>query len=295
MVMMKGLKGMAMMKPQSLIPFRNASASAIASPYNPRDDRYHLDMINLNEKTFAYLLNKAKEFSLIRNDKEQGNRDIRSRMNLEKGMVLFKNYVSVSEQVEIVNTCQKFGMGPGGFYRPVTRAGRRKNFQMMCFGRNWDPITRYDWKHRSDGSEAPPIPNHLLLLAVKSILRAHDSYMPLMDPDICIVKFYTTTIGKLRLRQDRDEGRSSLEGGLPVVSVTIGDSVRFVYSYTGDMAHAKEITLQSGDVLIFGGESRHIYHGIKKIIPESAPFSLLQQTNLVPGSLNLTFKDYSLD
>ncbi|XP_071687608.1 DNA N(6)-methyladenine demethylase ALKBH1D-like [Rutidosis leptorrhynchoides] len=250
-----------------------------ASSYNPCDDNYHLDLINSNEKTTAYLCNKAKRFSLIRNDKVQGNHE-RLGEFLEKGMILLKNYVSVSDQVEIVNTCQKFGMGPGGFYRPVTRAGRRKNFQMMCFGRNWDPITRYDWKHRSDGSEAPPIPNQLMSLAVNSLLKAHDSYMPLMDPDICIVKFYTTTIGKLCLRQDRDESRSSLEGGLPVVSVTIGDSARFVYSYTGDMAHAKEILLQSGDVLIFGGESRLIHHGIKKIIPESAPFSLLQQTNL---------------
>ncbi|XP_071742519.1 DNA N(6)-methyladenine demethylase ALKBH1D-like [Rutidosis leptorrhynchoides] len=251
-------------------------------------------MINSNEKTTAYLWSKTKRFSLIGNDKEHGNLE-RSWVDLEKGMILLKNYVSVSDQVEIVNTCQKFGMGPGGFYEPLTRNGRTMNFQMMCFGRNWDPITRYDWKHRSDGSEAPPIPNQLMSLAVNLLLEGQDMHLPLMDPDICIVKFYTTTFEELSLRQDLDESRSSLEGGLPVVSITVGDSAKFVYSYTGDVGHAKEVLLQSGDVLIFGGESRLIHHGIKKIIPESAPLSLLQQTNLVPGSLNLTFKDYSLD
>lgn len=92
--------------------------------------------------------------------------------------------------------------------------------------------------------------------------------------------------------QDRDESRESLQKRLPVVSISIGDSAEFLYSDQRNVEKAESVLLESGDVLIFGGESRHVYHGVSSIIPNSAPEKLLQDTCLIPGRLNLTFRQY---
>ena len=93
-------------------------------------------------------------------------------------------------------------MGRGGFYQPGFNSGAKLNLHMMCFGRNWDPQTKYAARYRADGSEAPPIPDKLVSLVKTSIKdsRAHDDKIPSMHPDICIVNFYTTT-GRLGMHQ----------------------------------------------------------------------------------------------
>lgn len=90
--------------------------------------------------------------------------------------------------------------------------------------------------------------------------------------------------------QDDDESPDSVDKGLPVVSISIGDSATFLYRYKDEKEPA-EISLQSGDVLIFGGKSRKILHGVKEIIQNSAP-PPIQESMLKPGRLNLTFRQY---
>lgn len=92
--------------------------------------------------------------------------------------------------------------------------------------------------------------------------------------------------------QDRDESPESLEKGLPVVSFSIGDAAEFLYGDEKDVDKAENIVLESGDVLIFGGKSRRVFHGVTAIKPNTAPKALLEATNLRPGRLNLTFREY---
>jgi alkylated DNA repair dioxygenase AlkB len=92
--------------------------------------------------------------------------------------------------------------------------------------------------------------------------------------------------------QDCDESEASLVKGLPVVSFSIGDSADFLYGDQRDEDKAEQVKLESGDVLIFGGESRHVFHGVSAIHPNTAPKTLLEETNLRPGRLNLTFREY---
>lgn len=94
------------------------------------------------------------------------------------------------------------------------------------------------------------------------------------------------------LVQDKDESQESLNIGLPVISISIGDSAEFLYGDQMDTNKAEKVVLKSGDVLIFGGKSRHVYHGVTSIIAETAPQALLQETDLRPGRLNLTFRKY---
>lgn len=91
--------------------------------------------------------------------------------------------------------------------------------------------------------------------------------------------------------QDCDESAESLHNGLPVVSFSIGDSADFLYGDQRDVGKAEKILLESGDVLIFGGKSRLIFHGVTAIHPNTAPKHLLEETNILSGRLNLTFRE----
>ncbi|KAI7740380.1 hypothetical protein M8C21_012727 [Ambrosia artemisiifolia] len=213
---------------------------------------------------------------------------------LGSGVILLKNYLSLKDQVDIVNICEKRGVGHGGFYEPSHQNGAKLRLQMMCFGRNWDPVTKYKERYRSDGSKAPPLPYELSSLAKTTIQNAqvHLKELPSMCPDICIVNFYSPVYGRLGLHQDRDESSDSLRRGLPVVSISIGDTAEFLYGYTRNRNKLDNVLLQSGDVLIFGGKSRRIFHGVNQVFPNTAPLPLLQQTALRPGRLNLTLRQF---
>ncbi|CAN1771865.1 Alpha-ketoglutarate-dependent dioxygenase AlkB homolog [Linum perenne] len=216
---------------------------------------------------------------------------------LRPGMVLLKHYIPLESQVEIVKTCRELGMGEGGFYRPGYQDGAKLRYYMMCLGFDWDPETRrYERRRRIDNAEAPPIPFEFESLVMKSIDDAHElirknHILPPMVPDICIANFYTVN-GRLGLHQDRDESKESLKKGLPVVSFSIGDSAEFLYGDHRNKDMAEKVMLESGDVLIFGGESRHVFHGVSSIVPHSAPKSLVEETGLRDGRLNLTFRQY---
>ncbi|KAL0375418.1 UNVERIFIED_CONTAM: Alpha-ketoglutarate-dependent dioxygenase AlkB [Sesamum radiatum] len=206
--------------------------------------------------------------------------------------------------VKIVNRCRELGCGPGGFYRPGYDDGAKLRLYMMCLGLDWDPQTRKYGERRHHDQVAPPgIPHEFTSLVRRVLDDSHtlikrvfktenvEDILPASPPDLCIVNFYTTN-GRLGLHQDRDESPESLLKGFPVVSISIGDSAEFLYGDQRDVDKAKSVLLESGDMLIFGGESRLIFHGVKTIIPDTAPRPLLEATKLRPGRLNLTFRKY---
>lgn len=217
--------------------------------------------------------------------------------SLRPGMVLLKGYLTLSDQEKIVKKCRELGMGDGGFYQPGYREeGTKMHLKMMCLGKNWDPESgQYGDQRPFDGANPPEIPPDFHTLVLNAIRHSNalfpDNPLPSISPDICIVNFYSQT-GRLGLHQDKDETQDSLRQGLPVVSFSIGDSADFLYGDHRDVDKAQNLTLQSGDVLIFGGPSRNLFHGVSTIHKTTAPDILLQHTNLRPGRLNLTFRQY---
>ncbi|GJU25683.1 alkylated DNA repair protein AlkB [Tanacetum coccineum] len=242
------------------------------------------------------------------------NREKRNQLNrskqgqniimLRSGMVLMKGYISFNDQVSIVKKCRELGLSDGGFYQPGYRDGTKLHLKMMCLGKNWDPESKlYSDTRPSDNAKLPGIPD-IFSDMVKKAIRDSNTYLeenipkayagqliPSMSPDICIVNFYTAS-GKLGLHQDKDESPKTLKQGLPVVSFSIGDSAEFLYGDDRDIDKADKVILESGDVLIFGGKSRLVFHGVTSIIPKTAPISLLDATDMIPGRLNLTFRRF---
>ncbi|PKU69411.1 uncharacterized protein LOC110105575 [Dendrobium catenatum] len=221
---------------------------------------------------------------------------------LRPGMILLKKFLGCMDQVKIVSKCRELGVISGGFYWPGYVNGAKANLQMMCLGKDWNPESRlYDKSRSFHGAVPPKIPEELRKLVDRALnayhgfLRAFTNKVeeiPNMSPDICIVNFYSYS-GRLGLHQDRDESEESLRKRLPIVSFSIGDSAEFLYSDVRDVDKAERVTLESGDVLIFGGDARHIFNGVRCIKPNTAPKILIDKTTkLRPGYLNLTFRQY---
>jgi len=89
------------------------------------------------------------------------------------------------------------------------------------------------------------------------------------------------------LHQDKDESAESLSAGVPVVSVSLGDTARFQLGGWRRRDPVESYLLESGDVFVFGGPSRLRYHGVTRILPASGPPALG-----LDGRFNLTFRKY---
>lgn len=104
-----------------------------------------------------------------------------------------------------MNMCHKLGVGPGGFMQPGYQSGSKLKLHRMCFGRNWDPETKYRVPYNIDGSTPPPVPQEFVSLVQTLIQDAQarlnsPDEIPSMNPDVCLVNFYTST-GRLGLHQ----------------------------------------------------------------------------------------------
>ena len=154
--------------------------------------------------------------------------------------------------------------------------------RMLCLGRHWNAQTyRYEAARTDfDGLPAPPLPLELRELARE--IAGHAGMN--LDADLCILNYYAAD-GKMGLHQDKDEGPLSLSAGIPVVSVSIGDTARFLFGGLKRRDPVEPITLESGDAFVFGGPARLRYHGVSRITPGTAPRELA-----LSGRFNLTFR-----
>jgi alkylated DNA repair dioxygenase AlkB len=228
--------------------------------------------------------------------------DRRQRLQvLQDGLVLLRGALSLDVQQAIIDEIRELGLGPSGFYTPETRGGSM-HLQMMCLGMHWDPLTNQYSTVRSnaDGQPVPPLPPALWELVCAAAATASEACPSIPDvmPGVCLANFYTHG-GRLGMHQDKSESADSLRRGVPVVSVSLGDACEFGYAAVrpedtdasqtalGGAAKARTVRLESGDILIFGGPARMLFHSVQKIFPNHRPKGLV----LAPGRLNLTFRE----
>ena len=154
--------------------------------------------------------------------------------------------------------------------------------RMLCLGRHWNGLTyRYEVIRNDFDRLAPPmIPANLSSLAREIAGAAGFA----LNPDVCILNYYDLD-GRMGLHQDKDEGLRALDAGWPVVSISIGDTARFLFGGQRRRDPVESILLQSGDAFVFGGPARLRYHGVSRIVPGTAPKQLGMS-----GRFNLTFR-----
>jgi DNA alkylation damage repair protein AlkB len=207
-----------------------------------------------------------------------------TRQEIAPGAVWLRGCLSPDEQRTIAARCQAILDGPAGGYVPTVRGGGKMRVRMVCLGRHWNPLTyRYE-STRADYDRAPvaPVPSEWVDLA-RTIAQAAGFQL---TSDICLINWYGPE-GRMGVHQDKDESRASIEAGLPVVSLSIGDTARFLFGGFRRRDPLETLLLESGDAFVFGGPARLRYHGIARIIPGTA-----SQPLAMGGRLNLTFRQY---
>lgn len=131
---------------------------------------------------------------------------------------------------------------------------------------------RYQETHPVTGKRWPAIPERLLALWEQVADYPH-------PPQACLVNFYDSS-AKMGLHQDRDEQAFDA----PVLSVSLGDACLFRVGGTSRSEKAVSFRLESGDLVVLGGEGRLRYHGVGRVYPETS--DLLKNG----GRINLTLR-----
>ncbi|MFO0511964.1 MAG: alpha-ketoglutarate-dependent dioxygenase AlkB, partial [Gammaproteobacteria bacterium] len=111
-----------------------------------------------------------------------------------------------------------------------------------------DPLTDRPW---------PALP---AAFAEAAASAAAEVGWPGFAPDACLVNRYALGAG-VSLHQDRNERDFSQ----PIVTVSIGASCRFLLGGMTRSAPVQSFDLHDGDVMVWGGAARLVYHGVRPL------------------------------
>ena len=149
---------------------------------------------------------------------------------------------------------------PGGFRMSVamTNCGRagwvtdRKGYRYEFV----DPITGCLW---------PPMPPSFRRLAAAA---AEAAGFAGFEPDACLINRYKPGT---RLSLHRDENERDLTA--PIVSVSLGLPAIFLFGGYSRGDRPRRIELESGDVVVWGGPDRLVYHGVAPLAEGDDPLT----------------------
>lgn len=209
-------------------------------------------------------------------------------IQLEPGLIHIKGGLSLNEQKLVANLVLEKGARPKQGFWTEDKTGHKVLNSTDYRGRMFSAVTEY--------------PKVLTDLVEKNLALASqvDSTLKPIRPTHAIVLYYQTLDnlppnGYMGWHQDN--GENDGEADYPVVSFAIGDSCDFLVNYykpKTDSQHPRanpsnlshRVLFESGDVLIFGGPCRLIWHAIYHMHPQTAPHDLPLQN----ARLNLTFR-----
>jgi DNA oxidative demethylase len=184
------------------------------------------------------------------------NRFPSSHERLQEGAALLRGFAAPTETVLVQEVAR---IAEAAAFRHLeTRGGYRMSVAMTNCGRvGWVSDRtgyRYDPVDPMTGSLWPAMPSTFLDIAVRA---AAEAGFPHYDPDACLINRYVAG-AKLSLHQDRDEKDS----WAPIVSVSLGLPVVFLWGGQRRADPVRRLALESGDIVVWGGPARFIYHGV---------------------------------
>jgi len=159
---------------------------------------------------------------------------------------------------------------PGGFRMSVAMTN--------CGSAGW--VTdrtgyRYDARDPTTGARWPAMPPVLSQLATRAAAQGGFANF---QPDACLINCYEPG-ARLSLHQDKDER----DRDAPVVSVSLGLPAVFLFGGARREDRTRPVPLVHGDVVVWGGESRLWYHGVRPLKEGEHPV-------LGRRRINLTFR-----
>jgi len=196
---------------------------------------------------------------------------------LEEGAILLRGFASANAAALVEEVARVTQAAP--FRHLVTPGGYTMSVAMTNCGRvGWVSERsgyRYDPLDPETGAPWPAMPAAFLDLSVRA---ATEGGFPNYDPDACLINRYIAD-SKLGLHQDRDEK----DRWAPIVSVSIGLPAVFLWGGKRRSDPVRRLRLESGDVVVWGGPARFVYHGV-------APLKDGQHPLTGAARINLTFR-----
>jgi DNA oxidative demethylase len=188
--------------------------------------------------------------------------------------------LSLAEQQKLVQVCRTL-IQQAPLFQKVMPTGAKFNYLCTSAGiAGWlsdQRGYRYAQQHPVTGQAFPPIPPEIEAIAQRAV--AH--YGLTIRAETALINWYSLN-STLGLHQDKTEISRA-----PVVSISLGDDCVFIRGGVQRTDPKDKLILKSGDVLVMGAEHRLAYHGVKKILPNTAPAELgLKQ----PGRINITIR-----
>jgi len=193
-----------------------------------------------------------------------------------RGLRFLPGYFSRARQEALVAALRQVVERAPLYTARMPKSGRPMSVRMSnCGPLGWysdERGYRYEPRHPETGRPGPPIPEALMALWQD----VADYPQP---PEACLINVYGPA-AKMGLHQDRDEA----DFAAPVVSVSLGDSCLFRVGGQKRGDPTRSCRLNSGDVVVLGGDARLVFHGVDRIYPGTS--SLLA----AGGRINLTLR-----
>ena len=193
---------------------------------------------------------------------------------LSKGAVILRGFAGDNAAALVAAVADIAEFAP--FRNMVTPGGYRMSVAMTNCGRaGW--VTdrrgyRYDTVDPMTGLPWPEMPGLFWRLAVDAAAAGGFAGF---EPDACLINRYEPGT-KLSLHRDEDERDMTA----PIVSVSLGLPAAFLFGGNRRSDRPRRILLESGDIVVWGGPDRLLYHGVAPLPEGDDPLTGNRRINL---------------
>lgn len=165
----------------------------------------------------------------------------------------------------------------GGWYRREQGGAARLNDGSKA--RFWDSSERFPPEFRRLGEE-------LARLAARASPEQLSRPAAEFEARVGALNFYT---GRGKMNWHKDDYNFA-KRQRPIVMASLGDAADFGYKLRASDAD-RSVRLESGDVIVFGGDARDIVHAVLGVHPGSGPKELEFPSQPGPGRVSVTWRD----
>ena len=200
-------------------------------------------------------------------------------------VVLIRDWLPFETQRELAAQFRDWAAPPAGLRHPRVPTGHLMTVQSVCLGWHWQPYAYSRTADDTDGAPVKPLPHALAELGRRAVVASYGDdhgFSTGFDLDAAIVNLYAPG-AHLGLHQDGEEPSTA-----PVVTISLGDDCVFrMAGVDRRTSPFTDVVLHSGDLLVFAGVNRRIFHGVPKVLAGTAPHGL----GLPPGRLSITLRE----
>ena len=197
------------------------------------------------------------------------------------------NFLTVEEQVRVAKEWRSWCEGPVPPHSTLI-AGHPMSVSTVGLGWHWRAQGYSRCAPDVNGARVLDFPAWLGELSARGVFEVtgDERLRELYSPDVALANYYPAS-ARMGMHQDKDEASRA-----PVVSLSIGCAAKFRFGNTESRNRPwVDVDLHSGDLFVFGWESRLAFHGVMKILPDTSPDAVAREAvQLADGRLNITVR-----